>query len=179
MSDTLLFANFYTINERYLYLITTYYSLSFFLYIYIQSLIYADAHINLIYRSAHTVLAPGVDIFSGLESGAGRSPGQDPQMFSIDDLEQAEGTDVVYQPVTLNKPSQALNDQPPIKRVVWYATLASIVGIEIVLTIMISVRAWSPWIILVPVSIPAILGVFYLLRVRLNVLETESLRKIL
>ena len=179
MSDTLLFAYFYTINERYFYLVTTYYSITYFLFIYIQSLVYADAHINLIYRSAHTVLARGVDVFSGIESSGGRSSGQDPQMFSIDDPEQADGTDVIYQPVTSNKQSQALSDQPPIKRFVWYATLASIVGIEIVLTIMIVLRAWTPWIILVPVSIPAILGIFYLLRVRLSDVQSESLRKIL
>jgi hypothetical protein len=179
MSDTLLFASFYTVNENYTYLVTSYYAFSFFLFIYLQSLVYADSHIHLISRSAHTVLSPGVDIFTGLDANGTRSSGEDPQMFSIDDLEPGDSSDVVYQPVTSNKTSQPINTQPPMNRFVWYATLLSIVGIEIVLTIMIVVRAWSTWIILLPISIPVILGIFYLLRTKLNVLQTEFLRKIL
>ena len=179
MSDTLLFASFYTINERYTYLVTSYYAFSFFLYMYLQTLVYADSHIHLISRSAHTVLAPGVEVLTTLDTNNSPNPEQDPQMFSLDDLEPGDGTDVVYQPVTSNRASQPLSEQPPIKRFVWYATLSSIVGIEIVLTIMIIMRAWSAWIILLPISIPVILGVFYLLRNKLNVLQTESLRKIL
>ncbi|CAF4616799.1 unnamed protein product, partial [Rotaria sp. Silwood2] len=157
MSDTLLFACFYTTNERYFYLVTSYYGFSFFLFIYLQSIVYADSHIHLISRSAHTVLTPGVDIFTGLDANGARSSGQDPQMFSIDDLEPSDGTDVVYQPVTSSKPSQASAEQTPMKRIVWYATLASIASIEVVLTIMLVMRAWSPWIIFVPISIPALL----------------------
>ncbi len=179
MSDTLLFASFYTINERYAYLVTSYYAFSFFLFIYLQTLVYADSHIHLISRSAHTVLSPGVDVFTGLDANGVRSSGQEPQMFSIDDLEPGDSTDVVYQPVTSNKSSQPISEQPPMKRFVWYATLSSIVAIEIALTIMIVSRAWSPWIILLPISIPAILGIFFLLRTKLNVLQTEYLRKIL
>ncbi|CAF0762276.1 unnamed protein product [Rotaria sp. Silwood1] len=179
MSDTLLFASFYTAHERYFYLVTSYYGFSFFLFIYLQSIVYADSHIHLISRSAHTVLTPGVDIFTGLDANGARSSGQDPQMFSIDDLEPADGTDVVYQPVTSNKPSQSIAEQTPMKRVVWYATLGSIAGIEVVLTIMLVMRAWSPWIIFVPISIPALVGVFFLLRTKLNVLQIEHLRKIL
>jgi len=179
MSDTLLFASFYTAKEHYIYLVTSYYAFSFFLFIYLQSLVYADSHIHLISRSAHTVLSPGVDIFTGLDTNGTRGSGEDPQMFSIDDLEQGEGTDVVYQPVTSNKSSQPISAQPPMNRFVWYATLSSIVGIEILLTIMIVVRASSLWIILLPIPIPVILGIFYLLRTKLNVLQTENLRKIL
>ncbi|CAF1140136.1 unnamed protein product [Rotaria magnacalcarata] len=179
MSDTLLFASFYTVNERYPYLVTTYYAFSFFLFMYLQSIVYSDENVHLISRSAHTVLTPGFDVFTGPDSNGSRSLGQDPQMFSIDDLEPADGTDVVYQPVTSNKTSQPIAEQTPMKRAVWYATLASIIGIEIVLTIMLVVRAWSLWIILVPVSIPALLGVFFLLRTKLSVLQTEKLRKIL
>ncbi|CAF3481827.1 unnamed protein product [Rotaria sordida] len=179
MSDTLLFASFYKTNERYFYLVTSYYAFSFFLFMYLQSIVYSDSHIHLISRSAHTVLTPGVDIFTGLDANGARSTGQEPQMFSIDDLEPTDGTDVVYQPVTSNKPSQPIAEQTPMKRAVWYATLASIAGIEIVLTIMLVLRAWTPWIILVPVSIPALLGIFFLLRTKLNVLQTEQLRRIL
>ncbi|CAF3565322.1 unnamed protein product [Rotaria sordida] len=179
MSDTLLFASFYKTNERYFYLVTCYYAFSFFLFMYLQSIVYSDSHIHLISRSAHTVLTPGVDIFTGLDANGARSTGQEPQMFSIDDLEPTDGTDVVYQPVTSNKPSQPIAEQTPMKRAVWYATLASIAGIEIVLTIMLVLRAWTPWIILVPVSIPALLGIFFLLRTKLNVLQTEQLRRIL
>jgi hypothetical protein len=179
MSDTLLFASFYTFNDRYIYLITSYYAFSFFLFIYLQSIVYADSHIHLISRSAHTVLTPGVDLYTGLDSNGSRSSGQEPQMFSIDDLEAGDGTDVVYQPVTSNKPSQPPAEQTPMKRIVWYATLASIFSIETVLTIMLIYRAWPAWIILVPISIPAILGIFFLLRTKLNIMQTENLRKIL
>ncbi|CAF3482460.1 unnamed protein product [Rotaria socialis] len=179
MSDTLLFASFYTVNESYSYLVTSYYAFSFFLFMYLQSIVYSDDNVHLISRSAHTVLTPGVNVFTGLDSNGSRSLGQDPQMFSIDDLEPAEGTDVVYQPVTSNKTSRPIAEQTPVKRAVWYATLASIIGIEIVLTIMLVVRAWTLWIILVPVSIPALLGIFFLLRTKLSILQTEQLRKIL
>jgi len=180
MSDTLLFASFY-LNERsnYVYLATSYYAFSFFLFIYLQSLVYADSHINLISRSAHTVLSPGVEIFSGLDPNGAQNAGQDPQMFTIDDLEPGDGTDVVYQPVTSNKTSQPLSAQTPMKRFVWYATLSSIVSIEIILTIMAVYRAKSPWAVLLPISIPVIIGIFSLLRTKLNVLQTEYLRKIL
>lgn len=179
MSDTLLFASFYTYNERYFYLVASFYAFSFFLFMYLQSIVYADAHIHVISRSAHTVLTPGVDMYTGLDANGARSAGQDPQMFSIDDLEPADGTDVVYQPVTSNKTTAPRVEQTPLKRAIWYATLASIISIEVVLTIMLVVRAWSPWIILVPISIPAILGIFFLLRTKLNVLQIEYLRKIL
>jgi len=179
MSDTLLFASIYTKHESYAYLVTSYYAFSFFLFMYLQSLVYTDSNINVISRSAHTVLSPGVDVFHGLDTNGARSSEQEPQMFSIDDLEAGDSADVVYQPVTLNKSSQPIAEQPPMNRFVWYATLSSICGIEIVLTIMVVVRAWSVWVILLPISIPVILGIFYLLRTKLNVLQTEYLRKIL
>jgi hypothetical protein len=179
MSDTLLFARFYTLDQPYIYLVTSYYAFSFFLFMYLQSLVYADSHIHLISRSAHTVLAPGVEVFTGLDPNARQSPGHDPQMFSIDDLEPGDSTDVVYQPVTSNKTSQPLSEQTPMKRFVWYATLSSIVCIEIVLTVMIVTQVRSLWIILPPISIPIIIGIFSLLRTKLNVLQIEKLRKIL
>jgi len=178
MSDTLLFASFYTINDRYAYLVTSYYAFSFFLFMYLQSLVYADSHIHVIARSAHTVLSPGIDIVSAADSSP-RNIADEPQMFSIDDLEPSDSTDVVYQPVTSNRSGLPINQQPPMNRFVWYATLSSIVGIEIVLTIMVVIRAWSPWIVLLPISIPVILGVFYLLRTQLNDMQIEYLRKIL
>lgn len=179
MSDTLFFASAYTFNESYTQLVTYYYAFSFFLFIYLQSIVYADSHIYLISRSQHTVLTPGVNLYTGLDATGARATGQEPQMFSIDDLEGGDGTDVVYQPVTANKPGAPIAEQTPMKRFVWYATLASIIGIEIALTIMLVVRAWSAWIVLVPISIPVILGVFFLLRTRLTVVQTENLRKIL
>lgn len=179
MSDTLLFASSYAINERYAYLVTTYLAFSFFLFMYLQSLVYADSHIHLISRSAHTVLAPSIEVSTGLDPSNNFNSSQEPQMFSIDDLEPVDGTNVVYQPVTSNSASQSVEEQTPMKRLVWYATLSSIVGIEIALTIMIVVRAWSISIILLPISIPLILGVFYLLRTKLNVFQDEFLRKIL
>ena len=179
MSDTLLFASFYTVNERFAYLIASYYAFSFFLFTYLQSVVYSDAHIHLISRSAHTVLTPGVDIYTGMDATGTRSSGDEPQMFSIDDLESPDGTDVVYQPVTSNKPSQSPMDQSPTKRIVWYATLASIFGIETALTIMLAYRTSTLWIIFVPLSIPVVLGFFYLLRMKLNIIQTEGLRKLL
>ena len=179
MSDTLLFASFYTVNESFTYLVTSYYTFSFFLFVYVQSLVYADGHVHLISRSAHTVLTPGFDISSGLDTNGSRSSGQEPHLFSSDDLENGEGTDVVYQPVTFDKSSQPVVEQTPMKQFVWYATLAAIFSIETVLTIMLIYRAWSPWIIFVPLSIPAVLSIFFFLRTRLNVLQMESLRRIL
>lgn len=179
MSDTLLFASSYTIYERYSYLVTSYLAFSFFLFMYLQSLVYTDSHIHLISRSAHTVLAPSVEISTGLEPNTNSNSNQEPQMFSIDDLEPIDGTNIVYQPVTSNTGSRSMEEKTPRERLIWYATLASIAGIEIALTIMIVVRAWSPWIVLLPISIPFILGVFYLLRTKLNVFQDEFLRKIL
>jgi hypothetical protein len=179
MSETLFFAYTYTTKDRFVYLVTSYYAFSFFLFIYLQSLVYSDAHIHLISRSAHTILTPGVDIFTGLDANGARGSGQDPQMFSIDDIETPEGTDIVYQPVTAEKMSRSVIPEPPMKRIIWYATLAGIFAIETILTMMLIYRAWSAWIILVPLSIPAVLGVFFFLRIRLNVLQIESLRKVL
>ena len=179
LSSALLFSSFYTFKEDFIYLVTSYYAFSFFLFIYLQSVVYIDSNIHLISRSAHTVLTPGVDIFTGLDVNGARATGQDPQMFSIDDLETPDATDVVYQPVTANKSNQSAIDQSPMKRITWYGTLAAIFAIEAVLTIMLILRAWSPWIIFVPISIPSVLGLFFLLRTKLDDLQTETLRKIL
>ncbi|CAF0777207.1 unnamed protein product [Adineta ricciae] len=179
MSDTLFFASIYVSNENYFHLVLYYYAFSFFFYIYLQSIIHADSNIFIISRSAHTVLTPGVNLYTGLDATGVRSAGQEPQMFSIDDLETGDGTDVVYQPVTSTKPAVPTVEQTRMNQIVWYATLASIIAIEITLTIMLIVRAWSEWIILVPVSIPVVLGIFFLLRTRLSDFQKENLRKVL
>lgn len=179
MSDTLLFASSYTINERYTYLVTSYLAFSFFLFMYLQSLVYTDSHMHVIIRSKHTVLAPGMEVSTGPDSTINPNSGQEPQMFSIDDLEPTDNANIVYQPVTSHSTSPSGEQQTPMKRIVWYATLSSIVTIQIALTIMVVVRAWSPWVILLPISIPVVLGVFYLLRTKLLTPQEDFLRKIL
>ena len=180
MSDTLLFAYFYAIHGPYTYLVTSYYAFSFFLFIYLQIIVYTDSNAGLIVRSEHTVLAPGFDVLAGIDSNNAHSTGQEPTMFSIDEVEPTpDVADVIYQPVTSNKSYQLNAEQPLMKRTVWYLTLASIASIEIILTIMLVNRTWTPWIILVPISIPGIFGIFFLLRTRLSNLQTEYLRKFL
>jgi hypothetical protein len=179
MSDLLLFLGFPINRTPPIYLISIYYSFSFFLYICFQNLVYSDAHIHLISRSEHTVLTPGVDIFTGLDVDGKKSSGNDPQMFAVEDLEPMNVLDVIYQPLTTNKSSQLTPDQTPAQLFVWYAISTCIFCIETFITIMLIYRIGSPWIIFVPLSILLILGIFYLLRTRLGTLETETLRKIL
>ncbi len=162
-----------------IYLISIYYSFSFFLYICFQNLVYSDAHIYRISRSEHTVLTPGVDIFTGLDVNSKRSNGEDPQMFPVDDLESMNGIDVIYQPVTTNKSSQLQDESTLVQRFVWYAISTCIFCLEAFMIIMLSYRIGSPWIIFAPLSILLILGIFHLLRTRLDTLQSEALRKIL
>lgn len=175
LSNALLFASFYSFAPRFIYLVATYYSVSFFLFLYLQSVVYSDGHIHIISRSAHTVLTPGVDVFTGLDNNGTGGSNSEPQMFSIDDLESPDGTDVVYQPMTSNKS----NENEPIQGFIRNATFASIFVIEMILTMMLIYRAWTPWIIFVPLSIPAIICLFYFLRTKLNDIQKETLRKIL
>jgi hypothetical protein len=166
-------------KQSYIYLIFTYYSLTFSLFIYLQRMFYKDAHIHLISRSAHTIHTAGVDVFTGLDADGARSSGQEPQMFAIDDSELMNGIDIVYEPVTTNKSSKFTIEQTPLERFVWYTSLGFIFTLEILCTIILIYRAWSAWIICIPLSIPVILGIFFLLRTKLSVLQTEILRKIL
>jgi len=160
-------------------LISIYYSLIFCLFISLQTIIYKDAHIHIISRSEHTVFTPGVDIFTGLDDKGIQNTGEDPQMFSVDDIESMHGSDVIYQSVTTNIPSNQTMEQTPMKRCVWYATLGWIFSFGIISTMMLFYHIRSLWIIFVPISVPVILGSFFLLRTKLSVLQTESLRKIL
>jgi hypothetical protein len=107
-----------------------------------------------------------------------RSNGEDPQIFSADDLESMNGIDVVYQPVTTNKSSQQ-DEIPLVQRIVWYAIAACIFSIEAFMMIVLTYRIGSPWIIFVPLSMLLILGVFHLIRTRLDTLKSEALRKVL
>lgn len=179
MSSALFFASYYTFWESYTYLIGSYYAFSLFLFIYLQSIAYTDDNIHVISRSSHTVLTAGVDIYTGLDANGLQTSGQDPQMFSIDDLENPDATDVVYQPVTSNKSGQSPADQNPMKNYIRYGTLASIFAIETALTIMLIFRVRTPFIIFVPISIAAVLALFYFLRVKLRDIQTELLRRIL
>jgi hypothetical protein len=81
--------------------------------------------------------------------------------------------------VTSGKSSQSPEDQTPTNRIIRFATLASIFSIETALTIMLVYRTRTAWIIFVPLSIPAVLGVFFLLRMKLNIIQAEGLRKLL
>jgi hypothetical protein len=100
-------------------------------------------------------------------------------MFSADDIESMNGSDIIYQSVTTNKPSNQTMEQTPMKRCVWYAKLGWIFSMGIISTFMLFYHIRSLWIIFVPISVPVILGSFFLLRTKLSVLQTESLRKIL
>jgi len=127
----------------------------------------------------HTVLTPGVDMFTGLDTNGIRSIGQDPQMFSSEDIESIEGSDIIYQAVTTNKPSKLTTEDTPMKKILWYLTLGCIFCIETIATIILIYHVRSPWIIIVPISIPIILGIFFLLRTRLSVSQKENLKQIL
>lgn len=179
MSDIFLYFNISKNHIPSIHLISIYYSLSFYLFIYLQCIIYTDAHIHIISRSEHTVLTPGVDIFTGLDTNGIRSAGEDPQLFSIEDLESIDGNDIIYQSVITNKPSIKTTEQIQTKRCIWYIKLGWICCIEIISTIILIYHIRSLWIIFVPISIPVIFGIFFLLRTKLSVLQTESLRKIL
>jgi len=100
-------------------------------------------------------------------------------MFSVDELESMDGSDVIYQAVTTNKSPNPIPKQTPIQKFLWYTTLGCAFCIEILVTIILIYRVRSLWIIIVPISIPIILGIFFLLRTKLGVLQTEYLRKIL
>ena len=175
LSNALLFASYYTYAPTFTYLVATYYALSFFLFLYLQSVMFNDENNHVISRSAHTVVIPGVDVYTGIDGNGTASSGQEPTMFSIDDLEASDGTDVVYQPMTSNKS----NESEPMKGFIRNATLVSIFVIQVISTMMLIYRAWTAWIIFVPLSIPAIIGLFYFLRTTLNDIQIENLKRIL
>jgi hypothetical protein len=100
-------------------------------------------------------------------------------MFSVDELESMDGSDIIYQAVTTNKSPNPIPEKTPIHKFVWYATLGCLFCIEIIITILLIYRVRSLWIIIVPISIPIIFSIFFLLRTKLGVLQTEYLRKIL
>ncbi len=179
MGDMLLYFSISKNSIPIINLISIYYSLIFCLFISLQSITYKDAHIHIISRSEHTVFTPGVDIFTGLDDKGIQNTGEDPQMFSVDDIESMNGSDVIYQSVVTNKPSNETIEQTPMKICVWYATLGWIFCIGIVATTILFYHIRSLWIIFVPISVPVILGSFFLLRTKLRVLHAESLRKIL
>ena len=171
MSDILLFLDISKNHLPSINLISIYYSFSFYLFIYVQSIVYADAHIHIISRSEHTVLTPGVDIFTGLDTNI--------ELVSIGDGEPMDEDDIVYQSVIPNKSSLKTTEKIQMKRFVWYAILGWIFCIETICTVILIYHVRSPWIIFVPISIPFILGIFFLLRTKLSILQTETLRRIL
>lgn len=155
--------------------ISLYFSFSFLLYICYQHLIHHDAHIHLISRSAHTVLTPGVDMFTGLDVDGKRSSGDDPQMFSIEDGEPMDEEDVVYQAVTIRNPPKPRTTQTCLL----YGLAGMIFSLECLITMILIYRIASPWIIFAPLSIVLVLVIFYFIRTCLNPQQTEILRKIL
>lgn len=179
MSDILLFGNFFISHAPLLHIISIYYSISFLLYMILQKLVYSDGHIHLVSRSTHTVHTPGVDLFTGLDTNSPKSHGQEPQMFTLDDLESLDGEDVIYHAVSTNKAPKTKSEQTPLQKILFYVSLASLFCCETFLTIMLIHRVRSPWIITIPLSIFVILGIFFLLRTRLSISQSEFLRKIL
>ncbi|CAF2389913.1 unnamed protein product [Rotaria sp. Silwood2] len=179
MSDIFLFSITIVNHSQLLILIAIYYSFSFFLFIILQTMIYNDEHIHLISRSAHAVLTPGVDIFTGLDINGVRSRGQDPEMFSIEDFEPMDGMNIIYLPVTTNKPSKQTVKQTSMEKFLGYAKLGCIFVIETIVTIILLYYVWSLWIIFIPISLLVIFGIFFLLRTRLSASQTENLKKIL
>lgn len=179
MSDLFLFYNFFISHAPVIHLISIYYSLSFLLYIILQKLVYSDAHIHLISRSTHTILTPGVDVFTGLDKNGARSSGQEPQMFSLEDLESLDGSDILYQAVTTSKTTKVTNERTPLQKLIFYTILGLIFFTEILVTIMLVYRVRSIRIIIVPISIFIIIGIFFLLRTRLSNFQSEFLRKVL
>lgn len=175
LSDSIFFYSLPNNPTSNLYLITSYYSFSFLLHICFQYLIHNDAHIHSISRSTHTVLTPGVDIFTGLDANGKRSSGADPQMFSVEDADQMDDEDVIYQTVTTNKSSEPSTR----RKCLWYAPAGLIFALETLMTIVLIYRVASLWILFVPLSIVFILTIFYLIRTHFTPRQMEFLRQIL
>jgi predicted RND superfamily exporter protein len=100
-------------------------------------------------------------------------------MFSIDEIESIDDSDIIYQAVTTNKSPDPTTEQISMKRFLWYTTVGCMFFIEALVTIILIYRVRSPWIMIVPISIPVVLGIFFLLRTKLSALQIECLRKIL
>ncbi|CAF3451414.1 unnamed protein product [Rotaria socialis] len=177
MSDCFLFLTMKINHCQIIQYISLYYSFSFVLFICIQSTIYTDENIHLISRSSHTVLTPGIDMFTGLDISRVDSIGQDPQMFAIDDLELVDGSSIIYQPITTNKSSTQKKKQTR-QKCVWYAQLGFIILMEVAVTVILIDYVWSSWIIFIPISIPVIF-VFLLLRTKLRLFPTKNFKTIL
>ena len=114
-------------------------------------------------------------MFTGLDVDGKRSSGDDPQMFSNGDLENMEEEDVVYQAVTIDKPSKP----PVMKNYFLYGLSGLIFFLECVMTVILIYRIASPWAMVVPLSIFIVLVIFFFIRTRLNAEQTEILRKFL
>jgi hypothetical protein len=65
------------------------------------------------------------------------------------------------------------------KQSVWYLVFGSILCIVIIFTILFLYRAWTSWIICIPISIPVILYILFLLRTKLDASKIKHLTKIL
>ncbi|CAF0872948.1 unnamed protein product, partial [Didymodactylos carnosus] len=65
LSYSLFFASYYVTTDYVGYLISSYYTLTFFWILWLQGIIFPDQYIHQISRSAHTVLTPGIDIYTG------------------------------------------------------------------------------------------------------------------
>ena len=130
-------------------------------------------------RSAHTILTSGIDIFTGLDANGAKSTEQAPQMFSLEDMDSIDELDTMYKSATNNKSSVEAKERTPMQKIVWYATIGWIFCNETITTIVLVYHIGSLWIIFVPISILVILGIFFLLRTRLDVLQTENVKSIL
>jgi hypothetical protein len=131
---------------------------------------YLDAHIYTISRIKHTTRKPDDDTSTKLDTTrtSAKVSLQKSESLDADD-------DIIYQPVTTTESSIPKDEEP-----VWYAIgFGAILCIDIVFTILFIYRAWTPWIISIPISIPVILYALFLLRTKLGASKIESLRKIL
>ncbi|CAF1020699.1 unnamed protein product [Adineta steineri] len=179
LSDIFLFYYIVITTNSLIHSISIYYCCSFDLYILLQSIVYVDADIHIISRSDHTVLTPGIDILHDLESGETRNVEKDSEMYHNDDVESIDGSDIIYQKVTTNKSPIPATRRAPMNTFSWYASVGWIIFVEILLTLSLINHVRSLWVIIIPLAFPVILGIFFLIRTKLNVLSLETLRKIL
>lgn len=178
-SDGFLFFTLFMNQGQIIKLIAIYYSCSFNLFIWSQRLVLSDDHIHLISRSGHTVLTPGVDAFTGLDVNRSHDAGEDPQMFFMEDNEILDGIKAVYRPVTTNKEPKGKMPQTKLENIIWYIKIGLILCTEVALIIALVGYVWSLWIIMIPLTIFVILGIFFILRTRLNSSYLEILKAIL
>ena len=179
MSDVLLFVSLPNARTTSIQLISIYYSLSFVLFVLLQNFVYYDEHIHLISRSAHTLLTPGVDLYTGIDVINSNKNAQESHTLPSYDVDQIDDEDIIYQKVTETKPLPTVAGQTLMQKFLWYAILACIFCIEAVATLILIYRVGSGWVIFVPLSIVFILGIFHVLRTKLPDSFSETLRKIL